>query len=74
MPEMPYRAAGRAITSETLRTSAGRAEESGEAGDVEVPDDGEDEDILQDADDLDDAADVIDADIDVAPETGEDER
>jgi hypothetical protein len=42
--------------------------------DVEVPDDGEDEDILQDADDLDDAADVIDADIDVAPETGEDER
>ncbi len=42
--------------------------------DVEVPDDGEDEDILEDSDDLDDSADVIDADIDVPPEGGEDER
>jgi uncharacterized protein (TIGR02300 family) len=42
--------------------------------DVEVPDDADDEDILEDTDDLDDGADVIDADIDVAPDGGEDER
>lgn len=42
--------------------------------DVEVPDADDDEDILDDADELDDGADVIDADIEVPPEGGDDER
>lgn len=42
--------------------------------DVEVPDADDDEDILDDADDLDDGSDVIDADIEVPPEGGDDER